>query len=317
MYEKYLDLSMAGSSTIQSDDVQSILRSLVIPFPNYEDECRSLIWAMKKSCGIVTQDFRAWDSVESYWALSGVDASLECAMRALNIHDRVFKMYQLQKLLGTIISKSLHRLKNHSHSLSSLDALEQLVDLYAIRIASTMYRASGRRGEAISLLETVIHSVKQALALKNEVIRTCYYDMLTELAFCCAEEGHCDEWIRVLQKQQLPNLTELSKANLNLSREGRMVYFIHVDCSKRRALENDFRRMRELLRDTDRRVREFIRDNDRRMRELLREFDDILAKTDILAKIQERHTRLQEGSWQQETSARDPFLTDCIEWDKI
>ena len=280
---------MAGSSTIQSNDVQSILRSLVISFPNYEDECRSLIWAMEKSCGIVIQDLRAWDSLESYWALLTVDESLECAMSAPNIHDRAFKMYQPQKLLGSIISKNLHRLKNHGYSLSSLDAVEQLVVFYAVRMASTMYRVSGRRGEAISLLEKVIHSVKQTLGLKNEVIWLCYYDMLTELALCCAEEGHCDEWIHVLRMQQLPNSAELSIANLKLSPDGRRVYFIHMLHSGGRALENNLKSMRELI----------------------REIDNTLATT------QERHTRLQEGSCQQGTSERDPFLTDCMGWDKV
>ena len=287
MYEEYLDLSMTGASTIQPNDVRSLLRSFVVPFNDYEAQCR-----FRNDL-----DKMQFESVDRHWRKCVLDylvigACLGLAMsfsKFFNRSDRFFETYHSQRLLGFIVSKYLDRLDDRSYSLPSLDPPEQLLVLSAVRIAGTMYRVSGRRGEAISLLETVIHLVEQDLDLKNAIIWFLYNEMLLELAHCCAEEGHRDEAIHVLTKPLIvvPNVEE-TIANMRRSRHFGVVYLTFLKRGLRNYREDALQFVGRLK--------------------------DGRADTHS---TQEHHARLQEGSCQPEISDWGPFLTDCIEWDEI
>ena len=291
MYEEYLDFSKAGYSTIQFDNVQSILRSLVAPFPNYEDKCRSLSdYEIGNRYSIVMQEnLRAWESTTLFLDFFTIAWGFKRVMSAPNIHDRAFELYQLQKLLESIIGKILHRSKNQSCSLSSLDAEGQLLVLWAVRTAGIIHRLSGRRVEAISLLENIIPLVEQHLYLKYAVIQIFYNKLLLELARCYAEGGHHDEAGRLLNKQlkAAPNSENMA----NKPRHRTFGVSVHVFVIGR-ALEY---RRGEVLQLTK------------------RLHDDC---TDI-PDIQEHHTQLQEGSCQPGTPEWGPFLSDRIGWDEI
>ena len=148
-----------------------------------------------------------------------------------------------------------------------------------------MYRASGRHGEAIALLETIIHIVEQDLDLRNAIIWQFYNEMLVDLALCYAEEGHRDEARYVLNKQlKVPPNFEETIANMHRNRFFRE-FFVTLKLCWGKSREKALRVVGGL-------------ENGR-------------------ADTQEHHTRLQEGSCQQGISEWGPFLTDCIEWDKI
>ena len=284
MYEKYLDLSMAGASTIKPDDVRSILRSFIIQFHDYEAPCRFRNVPDRMSYERLDRPCRKWDMQLRRLNYFVVDSGLMFAMSALKIPHTVFEMYHSQRLLGSIISKYLDRLDNRSYSLPSLDRSEQRLVLWAVGVAGTMYRANGRRGEAMSLLEIVIHLVEQHLDLQDAVIWFFYNEMLIELAHCCAEDGHWDEARQLLNKLlKQPSNFEEYIANMRRTR-----FWFPVTLSKRR-LRN---RREEAL-------------------QLVGQLEN--GHTDT----QEHHTRFQEGSCLQGTSEWGPFLTDCIEWDKI
>ena len=288
MYEKYLDFSKAGYSTIQFDSVQSILHSLVAPFPNYEDECRSLNdYEIGTRYGIVMQkNLRAWESITLFLGLFVVAWGLIRAMSAPNIHDRAFELYQPQKLLESIISNILHCSKNTNGSLSSLDAEGQLLVLWTVRIAGTIHRLSGRRVEAISLLENIIPLVEQHLDLKDDVFQLFYNGLLRGQARRYAEGGHHDEARRLLNKQ------------LKAAPDSETI------ASKRRCWTSE----------VSSQVLVVFRPQGNRRGEVLKFSDN--RRTNIHT-TQEHHTGLQEGSCQSTTSEWGPFMSDRIEWDEI
>ena len=282
---------MAGSSTIQFNDVQSILRSLVVPFPNYEDECRSLndCEIGKRYSFVIQENLQPPEITTLFLGLFVVDWGLKRAMSAPNIHDRAFELYKPQKLLESIISNILHRSKNQNCSLSSLDAEQQLLVLWTIRIAGTIHRWSGRRVEAISLLEIIIHQVEQHLELKDAVFRIFYNRLLLDLACCYAEGGHHDEAGRLLGKQLKATPNSETIANKRRCRTFGVschVLVIRITLEYRGGVVLTF-------------VKRLHVDG-----------------TDIHA-IQEHHTRSQEGSCQPGTSEWGPFLSDCVEWDEL
>lgn len=281
---------MAGSSTIQFDNVQSILRSLVVPFPKYEDECRSLgDWRIGKSYSIMTQHLGARDRMFFPTVLFLVDLGLGVAMIAPTIRDRAFKRHQPQKLLGYMISDSLHDLNNHNYSLSSLDIVGQLLVLWAAGTAGTIHRLSGRRGEAISLLETVINIVDEHLDSMDAIIKLFQGKLLIELAHCYLEDGRRDEarHLLITQLQVPPSFEEA------IAKKGRSPDF--------GVFQDNFLQSR---------LRTFMTD----VRELARGLDN--GRADI-GSIKEYHARMQEASCEPGTPEWGPFLTDCIEWDRI
>ena len=279
---------MAGSPTIQFDNVQSILRSLIAPFPNYEDECRSLNdYEIRKRYGIVMQEnLRAWESIKLFLGLFVVAWGLKRAMSAPNIHDRAFELYQLQKLFESTISNILHRSKTNNCSLPSLDAEGQLLVLWAVQIAGTIHRLSGRRVEAISLLENIIPLVEQHLDLKDAVFRIIYDGLLRGQAHCYAEGGHHDEARRLLNKQ------------LKAAPES----------------ETIGNKRRHWLLEVSSKVVVVLRPQENRRGMVLKFSDN--GRTDIHT-TQEHHPGFQEGSCQAGTSEWGPFLSDRIEWDEI
>ena len=194
--------------------------------------------------------------------------------------DRVFEMYYSQRLLGFIIRKYLDRLDNRNYSLPSLDPSGQLLVLWAVILAGTTYRVSGRPSEAISLLETVMHVVEQELDMKGAIIWICYHRMLIVLAHCCAEDGHHDE-----ARHLLNNKTIMAERHFSPSSGPSSGILL---CKLRRS-------RRDALR-------------------LVRELENGRADTHF---TKEHHAQPQVGSCQPGTSEWGPFLTDRIEWDKI
>ena len=278
---------MAGSSTIQTNDVQSILRSLVIPFSNYEDECRSLYdSAIKKPYQIVRMCLREWNSVSNFRALSLVDLGLGRAMRVPNRHDRAIEIYHPQKLFGSIIRKTLASMKNHSYILSSLDVMEQVLVLWMVGTAGTIHSLSGRRGEAISLLETVIQIVEQDLDLEVAIIRSFHNEMVIELAQYYNEEGHRDE--------------------------ARDPFTYKLEIGPRFRSEGKYMRCNGVFRGF---CSIFLLRRLRKISEKALQLIEGLENGRI--NTQEHHTRNQEGSCQPGTREWGPFLTDCMEWDTI
>ena len=271
-FQEYLDFSLAGAPTIKSNDVQSILRSLVVPLPNYEDECRSLSdWPMETSYGIFTWALQTKSVIYSLviMGLGGIPGSLTTRAEAFTASD----VYRLQKFLRYVVDKLLDRLGNHTYSLPSLNSSGKFHVLWAARIAGTIYRLSGRRGEAIRLLETMTHAW------------VLYREMLIELAYCCAEDGHGREarhllnnkldWpFNLIRKKTKPAFGPFSVETLEKKLQ---------DC-KNRALQ------------------------------LVEQLEKGRAGTHF---THEHHAQLQEGSSQPGTSEWGPFLTDCVDWDKI
>ena len=266
---------MTGASTIQPNDMRSILLSFVFPFHDYEAHC----WLKN------IRNKMQYEILDRYWRKRGFLLNplmyLIFAMRALEIPDRVFETHHLKRLLGFIISMYLERLDHRNYSLPSLDPSGQLFVLCAVTIAGTMYRVSGRRSEAITLLETIIHIVEQDLDLRNAIIWFFYNEMLIELAHCCAEDGHRDEARHLLNKQlKMRPSSEETIADTRLCLHFRDIYDIILERRLRKGREKALRLVGQL-------------DNGH------------------------TNTRLQEGSCLQGTSEWGPFLTDCIEWDKI
>ena len=289
MYEKYLNLSMTGASTIQPNDVRSLLGPCVVPFNDYEAQYQFRNGLNEMQYGSVDRHCRKSDMHLIILNYIRSDVGLGLATRALKIPDRVIEMHHSQRLLGFIISKYLDRLDNRRYSLLLLHLSGQLLVLWAVRIAGTMYRVSGRRGEAITLLETVIHVVQQELDLKDAIIRFFYNRLLIELAHCCAEDGHRDEPSHLLHtKIIVPSAFNLIA---HMQRCNRPFGLIDVNILKRRLR----RSMRDVLK-------------------LVGRLENGRADTHV---TQEHHERLQGGSCEPGTSEWGPFLTDCIEWDKI
>ena len=291
IYEKYLDSSMAGPSTIQSNDVQSILRSLVIPFDNYEAQCPFQNVGDWIPYEIIKPDSRDWCTRIFFSHYTRRDWIVNNVKEAHNTHDRVFELYSLQKLLESAISK-YDRLKNHSHSLSSLDRVVQLLVLWAVILAGNIYRLKGRRGEAINLLEIVIQLVEQHLDMTDSIILHFYTAMQIELAQCYAEDGHCDEArYLIVNKLKSPLTSEVINSTHGSDSLG-----IDLICIRGYIR---FLGLREIRRAAIR---------------LAEPLDNCRADA---RPTQEHTTRLQEDSSQPTTSDWGPFLTDCIEWDKI
>ena len=195
MYERYLDLSMAGASTIQSNDVRSILRWLIAPFDNYEAQCRSVkVW-----------EITLWGPIPQHnqkGAFRTIHGSISLIFHLLVPEIQAYRQKRpSQELLSLIVSNYLERLKDRSLSLSSFKTEGQHFVLWAVRIASIIRRMSGLRDEAFRLLETIIDLVKPDLDLENA--ETCFYynEILIELAHCCAEDGHQDEARDLLQNK--------------------------------------------------------------------------------------------------------------------
>ena len=278
---------MTGASTIQPNDVRSLLRSFIVPFHEYEAQ-----WRFRN-----VSDQIHYESLDLCWGKWDidfislnyllVDHGLSLTMRARMTPDRVFEMYYSQRLLGFIIRKYLDRLDNRNYSLPSLDPSGQLLVLWAVRLAGTTYRVSGRRGEAISLLETVIHMVEQELDLKGAIIWFFYNKMLIELAHCCAEDGHRDEARHLLNNKIIvPSRFERMADRRFSPFSGPLtgMFLCKLRRSRREALQ------------------------------LVRELKNGRVGTHI---TQKHHARPQVGSCQPGTSEWGPFLTDRIEWDKI
>ena len=283
-FQKYLDFSLAGAPTIQSNDVQSILRSLVVPLPNYEDECRSLSdWPMETSYAIFrwalqTKNFLNLLVIVGLGRVPGFLTTRAEAFTASGV-------YRLQKFLRYVVDKFLDRLGNHTYSLPSLDSSEKFRVLWVARIAGTIYRLSGRRGEAIRLLETIIPLVIQHLDLKETYVWLIYNEMLIELAYCCAEDGHGREARHLLNnKLDWP-------CNLN-----------------RRATKTVLGRL------SVESLREKLQDCKECALQLVGQLEKDRVGTHSM---HEHHAQLQEGSSQPETSEWGPFLTDRVDWDKI
>ena len=274
---------MAGASTIEPDDVRSLLHSLIVPCHDYESQCWVTNVLDKISLDLHSPEPSSivipMDWLKDEILLSFAD------VRDLKVPYRVFEMYYLQRLIGSIISKCLDRLANRSCSLLLLDPLGHHLVLWAVRLASTIYRASGRRGKAMSLLEIFIHLLEQDLDLQDAINWWNHNEMLIELAHCCAEDGHWDEARRLLNTQfkKAPK-SEETMAYMCRSRPSGEVF----DILERRLLHSGGEAL------------QFIG-----------------GLENGCADTQEHQTRLQEGSCQQGISEWGPFLTDCIEWDKI
>ncbi len=280
---------MTGASTIQPNDVRSLLHSLIVPFHDYEAQCRFRNGLNKMQYESVDRHWRTLASGVNFLDYLMVGVRLGLAMSIPKNPDRVFETYLSQRLLRFIVSKYLDRLDDRSYSLPSLDPPEQLLVLWAVRIAVIIYRVNGRRGEAISLLETIIHLVEQDLDLKNAIIWFLYNAMLLELAHCCAEEGNRDEAIHVLTKPLIvvPNVEE-TIANMRRSRHFGVVGLTFLKRGLRNYREDALQFVGRLKN----------------------------GRADTHS-THEHHARLQEGSCQPEISDWGPFLTDCIEWDEI
>lgn len=281
IFEQYLDSSLAGASTVQSNDVRSILRSLVVPFHDHESQC----WLGDTQISTVYK-FKHWHS--RVWTIDLlsldrclVDCYLATAISAPKADVRVSEMDRLHKTLGFIISEYLDHLDNQSCSLPSLDLAGQLLVLWAAGIAGTIYRLSGRRGEATSLLETVIHLVEQDLDLEDNLIGLFYSTMLVELAHCCAEDGHRDK-ARHLLKHDLRVPSDFdAMTDMPLIRSSGM--FI-VTPLKRRLRKS--------------------------MRDLLQFIEGLEEGSANTGSTKKRPVRLQEGSCLPGTPEWGPFLTE-------
>ena len=279
---------MAGASTIRSNDVRSILRSLVVPFHDYETQC----WHGNIQTNTVYK-FKHWHS--RVWTIDVlsldrclVDCYLATAMSAPRTHAKVLEMDRLQKTLGFIVREYLDHLDNRSCSLPSLNLAGQLLVLWAAGIAGTIYRLNGRRGEATSLLETIMELVEKDLDLNDTLIGLFYSVMLVELAHCCAEDGDRDKARHLLNNELKVPSTFDTLTNMPLIRSSGMFLVTPLKRRLRRSMRN---------------VLQFI--------EGLEESPADTHST------QEHHVRLQEGSCQPGISEWGPFLTDCVEWDKI
>lgn len=281
MYEKYLNLSMAGASTIQSNDVRSILRSLIVPFDNYEAQCRSIEVRGRKSCQPVRKHYQEWGSPITLLRLILYSRPSIRRVRAYRTDCKARQFRHPQELLRFIISNHLDGLENRCVSLSSVDAEGQQFVLWAVIKASTFHRVSGLRDEAVSLMETIIPLVEQDLDLKDSEMWWYYTILLIELAYCYAEGGHYIQARDILENKvkfpsklrgssHLEEIVSLRRRLLRKSREDALQWFGELEngrggtCFKRKS-----------------------------------------------------HARLQEGSSQPEASEWGPFLTDCVEWDKI
>ena len=278
MYEKYLDLSMAGASTTQFSDVRSILRSLIAPFDNYEAQCRSVevrnIQCIREYC-------QAWAFPITIWRHIPYRPSVP-RTRSYRIVRRARQIRHPQEFLRFIVSEHLDGLKNRCISLSSVDAAAQRFVLWAVSLTSTIRTVSGLRDEAISLMETILPLVEQDFDLNDA--ETCFYynEILIELAHCCAEDGHQDE-----AKDLLENEIKFPSSLRCGGHFGETTVGLY----------------RRLLRRKREDALQFVR-----------ELQNGRGGTSLR---QEHHARLQEGSSQPEVSEWGPFLTDRIEWDKI
>ena len=287
-FEEYLDSSMAGASAMQSNDVRSILRSLVVPSHDYETQC----WLGDTQVNTVYK-FKHWHSrVWTIDLLSSdrclVDCYLATAISAPKTDIKVSEMDRLHKTLGFIISEYLDHLDNRSCGLPSLNLAGQLLVLWAAGIAGTIYRLSGRRGEATSLLETVIHLVEQDLDLEDTLIGLFYSTMLVELAHCCAEGGHPNK-ARHLLKYDLKVPSDFDAlTDMPLIRSSGMFIVYPLK-----------RRLR------------------RSMRDCLKFIEGLEQGSADTGSTSKRHVRLQEGPCRSRTPEWGPFLTESVDWDKI
>ena len=269
---------MAGASTIQFNDVRSILRSLVITFHSYEAQRQFEIG----SYGIVSEDLPESYSLISPLTPLSLDLYLRHAKSARVIHSGTFDTHHSQRVLGNVIYKNLSYLENCNYNLQAPHLREHVLVLWAVRIACTMYRETGRRDKAISLLETVLHLVEPDVDLERVEIWYYYNKMLIELAHCCAEDGHQDEARDLLEnKIKFPS-------NLRCTSHFAKTIVRLFRCMLRKSREDALQVVGEL-------------ENDR-------------SGTCFR---QEHHARLQEGSSEPEAVEWGPFLTDCMEWDKI
>ena len=272
---------MAGASTIQSNDVRSILRSLIVPFDNYEAQCRSVEVRDIKSCQLVRDRYQEWTPT-TLWKLILYAQPANRGMQAYRMDCRARQIRHPQELLRFIVSNHLDGLKNRCTSLSPVDAEGQHFVLWAVSITSAIRKVSGLRDEAISLMETIIPLVEQDLDLKDAEMWWYYTRLLMELAYCYAENGHHDQARDLLEnKVKFPS-------NLHCSS-----YPDETTVGLRRRI---------------------LRGSREDALNLIGELENDRGGTRFK---RERHARLQEGSSQPEASEWGPFLTDCMEWDKI
>ena len=279
---------MAGASALQSNDVRSILRSLVVPAHNYETQC----WLGNTQFNTVDK-FKHWHSRVWFIDLLSSDRCLVycyfyIAFGASKTDIKVSEMNLLHKTFGFISREYLEHLDNRIYSLPSLNLAGQLFVLWAVGTAGTIYRLSGRRGEAISLLETVIHLVEQDLDLQDTLIGLFYSTMLVELAHCCAEAGHLDKARHLLEYDltRPSDFDTLTDMPLIRSLGMFIVYLLK-------------RRLR------------------RSMRDCLQYIEGLEQGSADIDSTRSRHVRLQEGSSRSKTPEWGPFLTERVDWDKI
>ena len=256
-----------------------------------------------------TMQFSDVRSILRWLAVQFPDYKLQCVLLLLRAHGEILKMAEFSQemielsqkmielfqemielsqvmielyLLASIGCKSIGMLDNGDHSLPVSDPIGQAVALWVVRIVGTMYRETQQCDKAISLLETVIHLFGRDLHLENAETWYFYNRLLIELAHCCAEDGHHDEARDLLDnKIKFPS-------NLRCSRRFKEVGVGLFRCTLQQHRQDALQVVEEL---------ENVRGGTR--------------------SSQKHHARLQEGSSQPEVSAWDPFLTDCIEWDKI
>lgn len=223
-------------------------------------------------------------SILRWLAVPFADYEAQCVILLLRKYGDILEMIELYHLarLRSIGCKSIGMLDNGDHSLPVSDPMGQAVVLWAVRTAGTMYREIQQRDKAISLLETVIHLFGRDLHLENAETWYFYNRLLIELAHCCAEDGHHDEARDLLDnKIKFPS-------SLHCSRR-----FKEVDVGLFRCTLQHYRQ--DAL-------------------QIVGELENGRGGT---PSRQEHHTRLQEGSSQPEVLEWGPFLTDCMEWDKI
>ena len=205
-------------------------------------------------------------------------------MLILTLCVRIWKMNEIyrSRRRGTVASKCVGTLENGDHSLPASDPIGQLVVLWAVKIASTMCREHGQRDKAISLLETVRNLFGPNMDLKDATIRLFYNDVLIDLACCCAADGHHNEATDLLEnKVEFPS---------SLRCRGRFQKEL-------------FGSLELMLQGSREHALHFVG-----------ELENGRGGT---RSRQEHHGRLKERSSQPEVLEWGPFLTDCIEWDKI
>ena len=269
---------------MRSNDVQSILRSLIVPFHDYETYCWHGNLQINTVYNFKHRQLRVWTIDLLSLDRCLVDCYLGTAMSAPKTHVRALELDRLQKILGFIIKEYLEHLDDRGCSLQSLNLAGQLLVLWAAGIAGTIYRLSGRRGEATNLLETIIHLAERDLDLDDTLIGLFYNTMLVELAHCCAEDGHRNKARHLLNDHlKVPSDFD-TLTNMRLLRFS---------------------------------VYPLTRRLQKSMRDVLQSIEGLEEGPSDTHSTQERHKRLRDGSYQPGASEWGPFLTEGVEWDKI